>query len=38
MPLTHANNAMLDTMVRGQAWTAALPHIGLLLGLPRPSR
>jgi hypothetical protein len=38
LPLTHANNAMLDTMVRGQAWTAALPHIGLLLGLPRPSR
>jgi ABC-2 type transport system permease protein len=32
LPLTHANNAMLDTMVRGKSWTAALPDIGVLLG------
>jgi ABC-2 type transport system permease protein len=32
LPLTHANNAMLDTMVRGRTWTAALPDIAVLLG------
>jgi ABC-2 type transport system permease protein len=32
LPLTHANNAMLDTMVRGKSWTAALPDIAVLLG------
>lgn len=31
LPLTHANEGMLDTMVRGQAWTAALPQIAILL-------
>jgi ABC-2 type transport system permease protein len=32
LPLTHANNAMLDTMVRGKSWTAALPDLAVLLG------
>ncbi len=32
LPLTHANNGMLDTMVRGESWTVGLPQIGILLG------
>ena len=31
-PLTTRTTAMLDTMVRGKSWTAALPDIGVLLG------
>jgi ABC-2 type transport system permease protein len=30
MPLRHLNDGMLDVLVRGQAWTAALPAMGIL--------
>lgn len=32
LPLRHLNDGMLDVMVRGQAWTAALVPMGILLG------
>jgi len=32
LPLRHLNDGMLDVMVRGQGWTAALAPMGILLG------
>jgi ABC-2 type transport system permease protein len=32
LPLRHLNDGMLDVMVRGQSWTAALAPMGILLG------
>lgn len=32
LPLRHLNDGMLDVMVRGQGWTAAVVPMGILLG------